>query len=55
MFDEVEDWPQGLIIPRGIVIPWLLPGGSYTDRYDPNTDSPVYAGFNVRLLGYPNL
>ena len=53
--DEVEDWPQGLIIPRGVVIPWLLPGGSYTDRYDPNTDPPVYAGFNVRLLGYPNL
>ena len=53
--DEVEDWPQGLIIPRGVVLPWLLPGGSYTDHYDPNTDPPVYAGFNVRLLGYPNL
>ena len=53
--DEVEDWPQGLIIPRGVVLPWLLPGRSYTDRYDPNTDPPVYAGFNVRLLGYPNL
>ena len=53
--DEVEDWPQGLIIPRGVVLPWLLPGGSYTDQYDPNTDPPVYAGFNVRLLGYPNL
>ena len=53
--DEVENWPQGLIIPRGIVIPWLLPGKHYADRYDPNTDSPVYAGFNVRLLGYPNL
>ena len=55
VFDEVEDWPQGLIIPRGVIIPWLLPGKHYADRYDPNTDSPVYAGFNVRLLGYPNL
>ena len=55
VFDEVEDFPQGLIIPRGIVVPWLLPGKHYSDRYDPNTDSPVYAGFNVRLLGYPNL
>jgi len=55
MLDDVEDFPQGLIIPRGITIPWLLPCRDYVDRYDPNTDSPVYAGFNVRLLGYPSL
>jgi hypothetical protein len=56
VFDDIDDWPQGLIIPRGVVIPWLLPGRDHADRYDPNTDDPpVYAGFNVRLLGNPNL
>ena len=32
-----------------------FPGGVIPITNDPNTDPPVYAGFNVRLLGYPNL
>ena len=44
----IDDYPLGLYIPRGIMIPWILPGHDYMEDYD---ETPLYSGLNIYKLG----
>ena len=47
--DDIDGFPDGIYVPRGVVIPWAFPGHGYHEVY---TSVPIHAGFNVRRLGW---